>query len=85
MFLLQSNASSEVQLMLISRPLQCEKNTQLTIITVEIKLGLFSSYRKIPIYLKRSSCFGGNLTRGTMEHGKNLAGEIFVVRKIFSY
>ena len=63
----------------VSPGLLCyDKNTQLAIITVEIKLGLLSFYTQENMYQygKRPSCFGGNFTRGAMQHGKNLPGWI---------
>jgi len=48
---------------------RCEKNAQLTIITVEIKL------RLVPFSQENTKTSNGHLvTRGAMQHWKNIAG-----------
>lgn len=54
--------------------LRYNKNAQLAIITVEIKLEVLSLYIGIQnaTTAKRPSCLGGNFTREKRQDGKNL-------------
>lgn len=51
--------------------LRYNKNAQLAIIAVEIKLGVLSQENATTI-----PHFGGNFARGAMQHGKNIAEDI---------